>query len=134
MRKLLAAAALTASVATGLAVSAPAQAATSTTVSTSTFSSNWGKYYSDNNYAYNYGKVYKSHGKVYTKWYGVDRHSGGHGYVWFGYYKNGSWHKFSQSFEGHGSGLWSGSGIKKIYTYTCWGSKFDHCGDKHFIY
>lgn len=130
MRKLLAAAALTASIATGLAMAAPAQAATATTAS----AGNWGKYYSSNGYAYNHGKTYKHNGKVYTKWYGNDRHSGGKGYVWFGYYKNGSWHKFYEDFSGKDSGQWSSSGIKKIYTYTCWGGKHQHCGNKHFIY
>ncbi|GAA2644235.1 MULTISPECIES: hypothetical protein [Nonomuraea] len=132
MRKFLVAAALAGSVATGLAVAPAAQAAT---VEASASTGGWGKYFSSDGKAYTFGKTFKSHGKVYTQWHGVDKFGGKRGYVWFEYYKGGHWNKFSQGWDGKHSGSWNGKGIKKIYTYTCWGSsKFDNCGKKFRIY
>ncbi|MGP3914861.1 hypothetical protein [Nonomuraea sp. 10N515B] len=137
MRKVLAAAALAGSIAvTGLAVAAPAaQAATATQTAASTATSmgNWGKYYSSNHKAYTYGKTWKQNGKVYTKWYGKE-FTAKHGYVWFNYYSGGSWHKFYRQWDGSYSETWSKHGIKKLYTYTCWGGKFSYCGSPHRIY
>ncbi|WP_084961845.1 hypothetical protein [Thermoactinospora rubra] len=133
MRKIFAAAALTASIATGLAV-APA-AAQATTAGAQTSTGFWGKYYSSNHDAYAYGKVFKSHGKVYTKWYGYSKDTHKPAYVWFKYYRDGGWHTKVYGWSGHKSGgTWGYKGIKKIYTWTCWGSKFDNCGGKHRIY
>ncbi|MET9337364.1 hypothetical protein ACWENQ_29860 [Nonomuraea sp. NPDC004354] len=128
MRKILIAAAITGSALTGLAVAPAAQAAT-------TQAGGWGKYFSSDGSAYTYGTSFSSHGKVYTKWYGQEKSGGKHGYVWFEYYKGGSWHKFAQGWDGKHSSAWSDQGIKKVYTYTCYGaSKFDNCGSKHRIY
>jgi hypothetical protein len=134
MRKILAAAALTGSIAlTGMAVAPAAQAATATTSSAST--AGWGKYFSSNGKAYTHGNTFKSSGKVYTHWYGVDKKFGKKGYVWFWYYKNGSWSKKVYSFDGKtGRNTWSARGIKKMYTYTCWGGAHNNCGGKHWIY
>ncbi|SEF79516.1 hypothetical protein SAMN05444920_101683 [Nonomuraea solani] len=131
MRKTLAIAALVGSTAiTGLALSpAAAQASTQSTTTVQ-----WGKFFSSDNKAYTYGKTWKSHGKVFTKWYGVDKVGGKKGWVWFEYYKNGGWHKFNKSWDGKVVGAWSGRGIKKVYTYTCWAGKFDNCGRKYRIY
>ncbi|MEV0614183.1 hypothetical protein AB0I81_12735 [Nonomuraea sp. NPDC050404] len=138
MRKTLAIAALAGSTAlTGLALSpATAQAATqSTTVTTATVTAkSWGKFFSSDRKAYTFGKTWKSGGKVYTKWYGVDKRGGKKGWVWFEFYKNGSWHKFNKSWDGKVTGAWSGHGIKKVYTFTCWAGKFDNCGKKYRIY
>ncbi|MEU7899520.1 hypothetical protein AB0B45_42545 [Nonomuraea sp. NPDC049152] len=132
MRKFLAVAAIAGSALTGLAVAPAAQAAT-TQANTST--SSWGKYFSSDSKAYTFGKTFSSHGKVYTNWYGVEKFGGKHGYVWFEYYKGGKWYKFAQGWDGKHNSSWNGHGIKKIYTYTCWGdSKFDNCGSKHRIY
>ncbi|MEV0581573.1 hypothetical protein [Nonomuraea sp. NPDC050310] len=130
MRKFLAAAALAGSVLTGLAVAAPAQAATE-----SASAGGWGKHFSSDGKAYTFGTTFKAHGKVYTHWYGVDRPGGKHGYVWFWYFKNGHWNKKVYQWDGKtGKNAWSGHGIKKMYSYTCWGGKFDNCGKKHWIY
>ncbi|NJP98985.1 hypothetical protein HCN51_57885, partial [Nonomuraea sp. FMUSA5-5] len=94
----------------------------------------WGKFFSSDRKAYTYGKTWASHGKVFTKWYGVDRPGGKKGWVWFEYYQNGSWHKFNKSWDGEVVGAWSGKGIKKVYTFTCWAGKFDNCGKKYRIY
>ncbi|WP_327087690.1 hypothetical protein OIE66_36010 [Nonomuraea sp. NBC_01738] len=133
MRKFLVAAALTGAVATGLSAAPAAQAATDTTAS----STNWGNYFSSNGKAYSYGRTYKSGGYVHTYWYGKEKFGGDkkYGYVWFEYYKDGSWHKFSRFFNGKGNDHWSKRDVKKIYTYTCWGSTpFKYCGGKHRIY
>ncbi|SDH06363.1 hypothetical protein [Nonomuraea jiangxiensis] len=142
MRKTLAIAAMAGSVAfAGLALSpASAQAATqsatqSATASASTAGSgNWGKFFSSDRKAYTFGKTWKSGGKVFTKWNGVDKRGGKKGWVWFEYYQNGSWHKFNRSWDGKTVGSWSGRGIKKVYTFTCWAGKFDNCGRKYRIY
>ncbi|MEV4564407.1 hypothetical protein AB0K12_11625 [Nonomuraea sp. NPDC049419] len=132
MRKTFAIAALAGSMAvTGLAMSAPAQAATQTAHSTGT---SWGKFFSSDHKAYTFGKTWKSHGKVYTKWYGVDRRGGKKGWVWFEVYQNGHWTKFNKAWDGKVVGTWSGRGIKKVYTFTCWAGKFDNCGKKYRIY
>ncbi|MEV4110479.1 hypothetical protein [Nonomuraea sp. NPDC049695] len=130
MRKALATIALAGSMAiTGVAMTPAAQAATQ---SHSTV--NWGKFFSSDHKAYTFGKTWKSGGKVFTKWYGVDKVGGKKGWVWFEYYQNGGWHKFNRSFDGKVVGAWQGRGIKKIYTFTCWAGKFDNCGRKYRIY
>ncbi|GAA1624821.1 hypothetical protein GCM10009733_021860 [Nonomuraea maheshkhaliensis] len=143
MRKLFAIAAIAGSTAlTGLALGpATAQASTSAatgsataTVSSTADFGNWGKYFSSDRKAYTFGKTWKSHGKVYTKWYGVEKRGGKKGWIWFEFYQNGGWHKFNRSWDGKTVGSWNGKGIKKVYTFTCWGGKFDHCGSKHRIY
>ncbi|AQZ68487.1 unnamed protein product [[Actinomadura] parvosata subsp. kistnae] len=140
MRKTLATAALAGSMAvTALALSpAVAHAATPTATTTTAASTvtvvKWGKFFSSDRKAYTYGKTWASHGKVFTKWYGVDRPGGKKGWVWFEYYQNGSWHKFNKSWDGEVVGAWSGKGIKKVYTFTCWAGKFDNCGKKYRIY
>ncbi|MEV0380452.1 hypothetical protein [Nonomuraea sp. NPDC050643] len=139
MRKTLAIAALAGSMAvTGLALSPAAQATTQSaaqaaTAGTQSYGS-WGKFFSSDRKAYTYGKTWKSGGKVHTKWYGVDKSGGKKGWVWFEYYQNGGWHKFNKSWDGKVVGSWSGRGIKKVYTYTCWAGKFDNCGKKYRIY
>ena len=136
MRKTLAIAALAGSMAvTGLAVAPAAQAATqtSTTASTATVVK-WGKFFSSDRKAYTYGKTWKSHGKVFTKWYGVDKFGGKKGWVWFEVYQDGHWRKFNHAWDGKKVGAWSGKGIGKVYTYTCWAGKFDNCGKKYRIY
>ncbi|MBF8192366.1 hypothetical protein ITP53_43140 [Nonomuraea sp. K274] len=134
MRKVLAATALTASIAfTGLAVAPAAQAATAGTATQATSIGNWGKYYSSNHKAYTFGKTWRLNGKVYTKWYGKE-FSPKRGYVWFKYYSGGSWHKFSRDWNNSYSEIWSKSSITKLYTYTCWGGKFTFCGAAHRIY
>ncbi|MEV4069571.1 hypothetical protein ACGFJC_16825 [Nonomuraea fuscirosea] len=140
MRKILAAAAIAGSVTVaGLAAAPAAQAATSTAGSTASSTAaagsqgSWGKYYSSNHKAYTYGKTYKSYGKVYTHWYGKE-YSPKYGYVWFKYYAGGKWYKFSHRWNGSYDTTWSGKGIKKIYTYTCWGGKYKYCGPSHRIY
>jgi hypothetical protein len=127
MRKALTIAALAGSMAvTGLALSpTTAQASTGTS---------WGKFFSSDHKAYTFGKTWKSHGKVYTKWYGVDRPGGKKGWVWFEVYQNGSWKKFNKAWDGKVVGTWSGHGIGKVYTFTCWAGKFDNCGKKYRIY
>ncbi|MGW3346416.1 hypothetical protein ACWDA3_24155 [Nonomuraea rubra] len=139
MRKTLTIAALAGSMAvTGLALSpAAAQAATpaATTAGASTVTLvKWGKFFSSDRKAYTYGKTWNAGGKVFTKWYGVDKVGGKKGWVWFEYYQNGSWHKFNKSWDGKVVGAWSGKGIKKVYTFTCWAGKFDNCGKKYRIY
>jgi hypothetical protein len=139
MRKTFAIAALAGSMAvTGLAVAPAAQAATQTSTTASTASTativKWGKFFSSDRKAYTYGKTWKSNGKVFTKWYGVDKFGGKKGWVWFQVYKNGSWHKFNHAWDGKKVGAWSGHGIGKVYTYTCWAGKFDNCGKKYRIY
>lgn len=131
MRKFLVAAAIAGSVATGLALSPAAQATTDTSSSGS-----WGNYFSSNGKAYTYGKTYKSGGYVHTYWYGKEKFAGDkkYGYIWFEYYKNGSWHKFYRHWDGKGSDHWFQKDIKKIYTYTCWSSPSKYCGGKHRIY
>ncbi|UBU12658.1 hypothetical protein [Nonomuraea gerenzanensis] len=138
MRKTLTIAALAGSMAvTGLALGpAAAQAATQTTTTTASTVTvvKWGKFFSSDRKAYTYGKTWASGGKVFTKWYGVDKVGGKKGWVWFEYYQNGSWHKFNKSWDGKVVGAWSGKGIKKVYTFTCWAGKFDNCGKKYRIY
>ncbi|MET7337317.1 hypothetical protein [Nonomuraea sp. NPDC005650] len=137
MRKTLAIAALAGSMAvTGLALSpAAAQAATTTTAATTTWTgTSWGKFFSSDRKAYTFGKTWKSGGVVHTKWYGVDKVGGKKGWVWFEFYQNGRWHKFNRSFDGKVVGSWSGKGIKKVYTFTCWAGKSDNCGRKYRIY
>ncbi|MFI6476509.1 hypothetical protein ACIBH1_01180 [Nonomuraea sp. NPDC050663] len=133
MRKILAAAALTGSIAlTGMAVAPAAQAATA---APSTSAGSWGKYFSSDGKAYTFGNTFKKSGVVHTYWYGVDKKFGKKGYVWFWYYKNGHWFKKLYSWDGKtGKQHWSGHGIKKIYTYTCWGGSHSNCGGKHWIY
>ncbi|GIH96033.1 hypothetical protein ACFFMN_42325 [Planobispora siamensis] len=139
MRKTLTIAALAGSMAlTGLALTPAAQAAThpatQSTASAATTVAHWGKFFSSDRKAYTFGKTWKSHGKVYTKWHGVDKIGGKKGWVWFEVYRNGEWHKFNKSWDGKTTGTWSGHGIKKVYTYTCWAGKFDNCGKKYRIY
>ncbi|GAA1758960.1 hypothetical protein ACBR40_32775 [Nonomuraea sp. AD125B] len=133
MRKLFAAAALAGSIAvTGLTLAAPAaQAATSQTTASSVKS--WGKYYSSNRKAYTYGKTWKSGGRVYTHWYGKES-TPKKGYVWFKYYSGGNWHSFYRGWNGSYHETWSQPGIKKLYTYTCWGGPTKYCGPTHRIY
>ncbi|MFC4111465.1 hypothetical protein [Nonomuraea zeae] len=141
MRKVLAAAAFAGSIAlTGLAVATAAQAATTTqsaaqsAAQTATSMGNWGKYYSSNHKAYTYGKTWKKNGKVYTHWYGKE-FTPKKGYVWFRYeYGNGSTGKRFYSWNGSYNSTWSLKGVKKLYTYTCWGGKFKYCGSVHRIY
>ncbi|TMR91942.1 hypothetical protein [Nonomuraea basaltis] len=137
MRKVLAATALAGSIAlTGLAVAPAAQAATATqtAASTATTMGNWGKYYSSNKKAYTYGKTWKKNGKVYTHWYGKE-FTPKNGYVWFRYeYSNGGTGKHFYSWNNSENHTWSKKGIKKLYTYTCWGGKFKYCGSVHRIY
>jgi hypothetical protein len=137
MRKVLAAAAFAGSIAiTGLAVAPAAQAATTTqsAAQTATSMGNWGKYYSSNHKAYTYGKTWKQNGKVYTHWYGKE-YTPKQGYVWYRYeYKNGSTGKRYYSWNGSYDAIWSLKGIKKLYTYTCWGGKYTYCGPVHRIY
>ncbi|TMR25656.1 hypothetical protein ETD86_00575 [Nonomuraea turkmeniaca] len=129
MRKTLAAVTLAGSMAvTALALTPAAQAATSTgTIS-------WGKFFSSDHKAYTFGKTAEHGGGVHVKWYGVDKVGGKKGWVWFEYYKNGSWHRFNHSWDGKVTSGWKGHGIKKIYTFTCWAGKFDNCGKKYRIY
>ncbi|MER6943597.1 hypothetical protein ABT294_06180 [Nonomuraea sp. NPDC000554] len=94
---------------------------------------NWGKFYSSNHKAYTFGSTYASHGKVYTKWHGKES-TPRLGYVWFKYYSNGGWHTFSRKWDGTHSESWSGRGITKVYTYTCWGSASTFCGKVYRIY
>ncbi|MFC4113286.1 hypothetical protein [Nonomuraea zeae] len=134
MRKTLAIATLAGSMAvTGLALTPAAQAATQT-ASQSASSKSWGKFFSSDHKAYTFGKTWKSGGTVFTKWYGVDKVGGKKAWVWFEFYKNGSWHKFNRAWDGKVTGSWSGRGIKKVYTFTCWAGKFDNCGRKYRIY
>lgn len=141
MRKFLAAAALAGSMAaTGLAIAPAASAATAPATTQATASAsfaNWGKYYSSNKKAYTYGKTWKFHGKVYTKWYGKEFTSK-RGYVWFQYvYKHGKGLKSGKHFYGWNgakTGTWSKKGIVRLYTYTCWGGPTKYCGAKHKIY
>ncbi|MGN9841150.1 hypothetical protein ACTMTI_23790 [Nonomuraea sp. H19] len=135
MRKTFAIAALAGSMAvTGFAIAPAAQAATQTTAATQTSGGSWGKFFSSDGKAYTFGKTWKADGKVHTKWYGVDKVGGKKGWVWFEYYQNGGWHKFNKSWDGKVVGSWSGRGIKKVYTFTCWAGKFDNCGKKYRIY
>ncbi|MBF8189389.1 hypothetical protein ITP53_27370 [Nonomuraea sp. K274] len=138
MRKTLATVALAGSMAvTGLALSPAAQATTESTATTATaahYGGNWGKFFSSDHKAYTYGKTWKSGGKVFTKWYGVDNRGGKKGWVWFEYYQNGGWHKFNQAWDGKVTTGWSGRGIDKVYAFTCWAGKFDNCGHKYRIY
>ncbi|TMR94726.1 hypothetical protein [Nonomuraea basaltis] len=138
MRKTLALATLAGSMAvTGLALTPAAQAATQTATAatqSTTTTVKWGKFFSSDGKAYTYGKTWKQGGKVYTKWYGVDKVGGKKAWVWFEFYQNGSWHKFNKSWDGKVVGAWSGRGIKKVYTFTCWEGKFDNCGRKYRIY
>ncbi|MEV5552317.1 hypothetical protein AB0L44_01570 [Nonomuraea wenchangensis] len=134
MRKTLAIATVAGSMAlTGLAAAPAAQAGTTTTAA-SAHVTTWGKFFSSDRKAYTFGRTWKQHGKVYTKWYGVDKRGGKKGWVWFEYYKNGSWHRFNHSFDGKVVGAWNGRGITKVYTFTCWAGKFDNCGKKYRIY
>ncbi|MFI6293362.1 hypothetical protein ACIBEJ_17355 [Nonomuraea sp. NPDC050790] len=133
MRKFLVAAAIAGSVAGGLALAPAAQASTDTSSSAGF----WGSYFSSNGKAYAKGKTFKSGGYVHTAWAGKEKFGGDkkYGYVWFEYYKGGSWHKFYRHWNGSGGGTWKAKGIKKMYTYTCWGKQPNHyCGGKHRIY
>ncbi|MGI5273255.1 hypothetical protein ACQEUU_29185 [Nonomuraea sp. CA-218870] len=138
MRKTFAIAALAGSMAvTGVALSPAAQAtttATTATTATVTSSGDWGKVFSSDRKAYTFGKTWKRHGKVFTKWYGVDKRGGKKGWVWFEYYKNGNRHRFTKAWDGKVVGAWSGRGITKVYTFTCWAGKFDNCGRKYRIF
>ncbi|MBB6346465.1 hypothetical protein ACWGH8_14010 [Nonomuraea muscovyensis] len=137
MRKTLAIATLAGSMAvTGLALTPAAQAATTTTATTTASQQvvTWGKFFSSDHKAYTFGRTWKSGGKVHTKWYGVDKAGGKKGWVWFRYYQNGAWHTFNKSWDGKVVGTWSGRGIKKIYTYTCWAGKSDNCGRTYRIF
>ncbi|MFG1696196.1 hypothetical protein [Nonomuraea sp. NPDC049309] len=138
MRKALAITALAGSMTvTGLAMTPAAQAATQTAAAASAASSagtSWGKFFSSDHKAYTFGKTWKSHGKVFTKWYGVDGRGGKKGWVWFEVYQNGRWVRFDKAWDGKVVGTWSGRGISKVYTFTCWAGKFDNCGRKHRIY
>ena len=138
MRKTLAIAALAGSMAvTGLAVAPAAQAATQTATTTTASTATvvkWGKFFSSDRKAYTYGKTWESYGKVFTKWYGVDKFGGKKGWVWFEVYQDGHWRKFNHAWDGKKTGAWSGHGIGKVYTYTCWAGKFDNCGKKYRIY
>ncbi|MEV0824644.1 hypothetical protein [Nonomuraea rubra] len=130
MRKVLAATALAGSmVFAGLAAAPAAQAATQATGSPGS----WGPYHSSGKKAYTYGKTYKSGKKVYTHWYGKE-YTPQYGYVWFKYYSGGKWYKFYKKWDGSHHGVWSGKGIKKVYTWTCWGGKYSYCGSQHRIY
>jgi hypothetical protein len=141
MRKILAAAALTGSLAAGLALTAPAaQAATATATAAAPAATQtapvakWGKFYSKNKKAYTYGYTWKSKGKVYTKWYGKESTPKA-GWVWFRYeLHGGGGGKFALKWDGSHSATWSKKGIKKLYTYTCWGGKFTYCGKVYRIY
>ncbi|WP_246089870.1 hypothetical protein [Nonomuraea deserti] len=129
MRKALTVSALAGSMAvTGLAL-APAAAQASTHSTTS-----WGKFFSSDHKAYTFGKAWKSHGKVFTKWYGVDKRGGKQAWVWFEVYQNGHWKRFNKAWDGQVAGAWRGHGIEKVYTFTCWAGKFDNCGKKYRIY
>ncbi|MEO3789164.1 hypothetical protein ABGB14_03085 [Nonomuraea sp. B10E15] len=145
MRKTLAIATLAGSMAvTGIALTPAAQAATqstsSTTVSTTvpttgaSYGGSWGKFFSSDHKAYTFGKTWKRHGKVHTKWYGVDKRGGKKAWVWFEVYQNGHWKKFNRAWDGKVAGSWSGRGITRAYTFTCWAGKFDNCGRKYRIY
>jgi hypothetical protein len=133
MRKFLAAAALTGAIAAGLAVAPTAAQASTTTAAAQQVVNNWGKYYSNNHKAYTYGQTWKSHGKVYTHWYGRES-TPKHGYVWYKYYSGGSWHKFYRDWNGSYNETWSKLNIQKLYTYTCWGSPSSYCGKVYRIY
>ncbi|WP_101783558.1 hypothetical protein [Nonomuraea indica] len=137
MRKILAAAALAGSVLTGLALTAPvAQAATAPVAAASQTAPvhKWGKFYSADHKAYTYGYTWKSKGKVHTKWYGKEFTKRA-GWVWFRYeLHGGGGGKFALKWDGSHTGTWSKKGIKKLYTYTCWGGKFTACGKVHRIY
>ncbi|MEQ4719595.1 hypothetical protein [Nonomuraea sp. B19D2] len=129
MRKTLAIIALAGSMAvTGIAMTPAAQAATQSTTTVK-----WGKFFSSDDKAYTFGKTWQAGGKVFTRWYGVDKVGGKKGWVWFEYYQNGDWHKFSRSFDGKAVEGWHGRGITKVYTFTCWAGKFDNCGRKYRI-
>ncbi|MFI9559921.1 hypothetical protein [Nonomuraea endophytica] len=134
MRKFLVAAAIAGSVASGLALAPGAQAS----VDTSSSAGFWGPYFSSNGgKAYAKGRTFKDNGYVHTTWSGKEKFGGDkkYGYVWFEYYKGGSWHKFYRHWNGSGGDSWKAKGIKKMYTYTCWGKKPNHyCGSKHRIY
>ncbi|MCK2220149.1 hypothetical protein MF672_041085 [Actinomadura sp. ATCC 31491] len=138
MRKTLAMATIAGSLAlTGLAVAPAAQATTAGAQQAATAGTGvhtWGRFFSSDHKAYTFGRTWKQGGKVYTKWYGVDKPGGKKGWVWFEYYSKGSWHRFNHAFDGKVVGTWSGHGIKKIYTFTCWAGKFDNCGKKYRIY
>ncbi|WP_236667335.1 MULTISPECIES: hypothetical protein [unclassified Nonomuraea] len=143
MRKTLAIATLAGSMAvTGIALTPAAQAATqAATQSTATTAADafhsggsWGKFFSSDRKAYTFGKTWKQHGKVHTKWYGVDKRGGKKAWVWFEVYQNGHWKRFNKAWDGKVVGSWSGRGVKKAYTFTCWAGKFDNCGRKYRIY
>ncbi|TDD25746.1 hypothetical protein [Nonomuraea diastatica] len=138
MRKALAIATLAGSMAvTGVALTPAAQAATQSAATTTAAASytgvSWGKFFSSDRKAYTFGKTWKKHGKVYTKWYGVDKHGGKKAWVWFEVYQNGRWKRFNKAWDGKVVGSWSGRGVKKAYTFTCWAGKFDNCGRKYRI-
>ncbi|MFG1683954.1 hypothetical protein ACGFNP_27545 [Nonomuraea sp. NPDC049269] len=139
MRKTLAATLLAGSMAVSAIALAPgAQAATQagTAVAAASTGSvhNWGKFFSSDRKAYTFGQTGKRNGIVVTEWHGVDKVGGKRAWVWFEYYKNGGWHKFNRSWDGKVVGTWSGRGIKKVYTFTCWAGKLDNCGRKYRIY
>ena len=139
MRKTLAATLLAGSMAVSALAFAPgAQAATQAGTAVSAVSTgsvhNWGKFFSSDRKAYTFGQTGKRNGIVVTKWHGVDKVGGKRAWVWFEFYKNGGWHKFNRSWDGKVVGSWSGRGIKKIYTFTCWAGKLDNCGHKYRIF
>ncbi|WP_043623483.1 hypothetical protein [Nonomuraea candida] len=137
MRKVFAATALAGSIAlTGLAVAPAAQAAPASAGATRAGASlgGWGTYHSGNQKAYTFGKTFRSGGRVHTHWHGKE-FSPRKGYVWFRYeFKNGGTGKRFYGWNGSYQHKWSIKGIKKLYTYTCWGGKATFCGPSHRIY
>jgi hypothetical protein len=141
MRKTLAATLLAGSMAVSAIALAPgaqaaAQTGTTVTAASQTVGSihDWGKFFSSDRKAYTFGETGKRNGIVVTKWHGVDKVGGKRAWVWFEFYKDGAWHKFNRSWDGKVVGSWSGRGIKKVYTFTCWAGKLDNCGRKYRIY
>ncbi|MDR8408792.1 hypothetical protein MTP10_08575 [Nonomuraea sp. 3-1Str] len=138
MQKLIAAATLAGSLATGLALAAPAaQAATTTATAGAARSApvhKWGTFYSKSHRAHSYGYTWKSGGRVYTKWYGKES-TPKSGWIWFRYeVKGGGGGKFVRQWDGSRSETWSKKGLARVYTYTCWGGKFNDCGKVYRIY
>ncbi|NUW33192.1 hypothetical protein HTZ77_17390 [Nonomuraea sp. SMC257] len=132
MRTTLAAAALAATAAiTGLTLSPTTAHATTTSATTGVV---WGKFFSSDHKAYTFGKTVKHGDKIRTTWHGVDKPGGKRAWVWFEIYQNGHWRSFNHSWDGKTTGVWSGRGITKVYTFTCWAGKNDNCGRKYRIY
>ncbi|MEV0195229.1 hypothetical protein [Nonomuraea sp. NPDC050691] len=135
MRTTLAAAALAGSAAiTGLTLSpAAAQATPRTATQSAATGVSWGKFFSSDHKAHTFGRTVKHGGKVHTTWHGVDMAGGKRAWVWFEVYQNGHWRTFDHSWDGKTTGVWSGRGITKVYTFTCWAGKLDNCGRKYRI-